>query len=95
MAVNVVIPAAGRCPAAAGGARYETNLEPLFARLRFIWLFYKKRNAQTGWPSRRCTFGRSRCAFYILWRKLCKPATDPGGSDRGPGERVGKGVIYQ
>jgi len=32
-------------------------------------------------------------SFERVWRKRCSAATDPSGSDQGPGERVGRGVI--
>ena len=38
-------------------------------------------------------FWRQFTSFERLWRKRCSPATDPKGSDQGPGERVGRGVI--
>ena len=38
-------------------------------------------------------FGGSRCAIHGVWRKRCSPAPLPKGSDQGPGERVGRGVI--
>ena len=44
-------------------------------------------------PYQRCIFGGSRWVICIIWWKRCSPATDPGGPDRRPGGRLGRGVI--
>ena len=61
---------------------------------RFIWFCYQRRKKKNGNGSWRCTFGGSRWVIHILWRNRYTPATLPNPPDRGPGERVGRKVIF-
>ena len=55
----------------------------------------RKQKKTRGSGSTALYFWRRFTSFERVWRKRCSPATDPGPSDRRPGERVGRGVIYQ
>ena len=52
-----------------------------------------KKGKQEGRVQQVRTFGGSRWAIHRIWRKRFSAAGDPRGSDQGPGERVGRGVL--